>query len=107
MATIFEDFVTVALKEALCAVGGRSQLQYQSHLDDGERVPIRPDFVWLDRDVPRLVADSKYKAEKPSGFPKADLYQMLAHCAALGLEEGHIVYAKGNEQPRAYRVRDA
>lgn len=107
MATIFEDFVTVALKEALRAEGGRSRLQYRSYFDDREQVPIRPDFVWLDRDAPRIVADAKYKAEKPSGFPQADLYQMLAYCTVLGLDQGHIVYAKGNEQSSAYRVRNA
>jgi 5-methylcytosine-specific restriction enzyme subunit McrC len=47
-------------------------------LDEAETVPVRPDFVWSNTGVPRLVVDAKYKAEKPSGFPQADLYQMLA-----------------------------
>lgn len=34
MATIFEDFVTTALREALKPYGGRSRLQYATHLDD-------------------------------------------------------------------------
>ena len=105
MATIFEDFVTVALREAFRQFGGRSWLQYRSHLDEAETVPVRPDFVWTDFGVPRVVVDAKYKAEKPSGFPQADLYQMLAYCTVLGLPVGHLVYAKGNEDARAHVVR--
>ena len=107
MATIFEDFVTVALAEAFGSFGGRSRLQYRTFLDEAEAVPVRPDFVWLDKGVPRVVADAKYKAEKPSGFPQADLYQMLAYCTVLGLPVGHLVYAKGNEDAGQHIVRNA
>ncbi len=107
MATIFEDFVTVALREAMKPCGGRSALQHRTHLDEAETVPIRPDFVWLERGVPRIVVDAKYKAEKPSGFPQADLYQLLAYCTVLGLPVGHLVYAKGFEDARVHVVRNA
>lgn len=107
MATIFEDFVTVGLREALKPFGGRSWLQYPTYLDEGEKIAIRPDFVWLDQGRPRMVADAKYKAEKPSGFPQADLYQMLAYCTVLGLRVGHLVYAKGNEDAREHVVQRA
>ena len=106
MAKVFEDFVTVALREALKPYGGRSRLQYATHLDEDANLPIRPDFVWLEEGRPRIVADAKYKAEKPSGFPQADLYQMLAYCTVLGLPEGHLVYAKG-EDGCAHVVRRA
>lgn len=105
MATIFEDFLTVALQETFRPFGGRSRLQYRTHLDEAETVPVRPDFVWSDAGVPRVVVDAKYKAEKPSGFPQADLYQLLAYCTVLGLPVGHLVYAKGNEGDRAHVVR--
>ena len=106
MATIFEDFVTVALREALKPYGGHSQLQYRTHLDEAETVPVRPDFVWLDAGIPNLVVDAKYKAEKPSGFPQADLYQMLAYCTVLGLPVGHLIYAKGFEDAREHVMRN-
>jgi 5-methylcytosine-specific restriction enzyme subunit McrC len=51
------------------------------------------------------VVDAKYKAEKPDGFPNADLYQMLAYCTVLQLPEGHLVYAKGNEPVGRHTVR--
>lgn len=43
---------------------------------------------------------------RPAGFPDADLYQVLAYCAALNLQRGHLVYARGNEQPARYLVRN-
>ncbi|QXT62886.1 McrC family protein [Tessaracoccus palaemonis] len=107
MARVFEDFVTVALREAFRAFGGRSQLQYGAFLDEAETVPVKPDFVWLEQGVPRVVVDAKYKAEKPSGFPQADLYQLLAYCTVLGLDEGHLVYAKGSEDERTHVVKRA
>lgn len=105
MAAVFEDFVTVALREAMTRFGGRSRLQYRTHLDEAETVPVRPDFVWLDGGVPGVVVDAKYKAERPTGFPQADLYQMLAYCTVLGLHEGHLVYAKGFEDAREHVVQ--
>jgi 5-methylcytosine-specific restriction enzyme subunit McrC len=51
------------------------------------------------------VVDAKYKAEKPAGYPNADLYQLLAYCTVLGLRHGHLVYAKGNENPARHVVR--
>lgn len=107
MARIFEDFVTVALGEALTPLGGRASFQYPTHLDDEEQIVIRPDFVWFEGERPVIVADAKYKAEKPAGFPNADLYQMLAYCTVLGLPVGHLIYAKGNEEPRQYTVQRA
>mgnify|MGYP003603744665 FL=1 len=50
------------------------------------------------------MVDAKYKAEKPSSFPNADIYQLLGYCTALGLTEGHLVYAKGNEGGCSYRI---
>ncbi|MDT0343514.1 McrC family protein [Streptomyces litchfieldiae] len=106
---IFEDFVCVALREALLPHGGRSVLQAGGvHLDEDATIRMRPDLVWYeDGGRPRAVVDAKYKAEKPEGFPDADLYQMLAYCTALGLGEGHLVYAKGSGPPVSHRVRRA
>ncbi|WP_434581828.1 hypothetical protein [Carbonactinospora thermoautotrophica] len=53
------------------------------------------------------VADAKYKAERPGGFPDADPYQALAYATALGLGEAHLVYAAGNEEPARHVVRNA
>ena len=60
MAKIFEDFVTVALREAFRLYGGRSRLQYVTNLDEDETVEVRPGFVWLHGGTPRVVVDAKY-----------------------------------------------
>lgn len=51
------------------------------------------------------VVDAKYKAEKPAGYPNADLYQLLAYCTVLGLDRGYLVYAKGGEELAHHVVR--
>jgi 5-methylcytosine-specific restriction enzyme subunit McrC len=100
MPGLFEDFVTVALREALVpAYGGRVDDQDKNHFDEAGQVRLRPDIVWKVRGSAVAVIDAKYKAEKPVGYPNADLYQLLAYCTVLGLLSGHLVYAKGNEKP--------
>jgi 5-methylcytosine-specific restriction enzyme subunit McrC len=105
MPTLFEDFVTVALREALVsAYGGRVDDQDQNHFDEAGQVRLRPDIVWKVRGSAVAVIDAKYKAEKPAGYPNADLYQLLAYCTVLGLHSGHLVYAKGSEKPARHVV---
>lgn len=105
MWKIYEDFVSVALGEALKPYGGTASLQHRMHLDQANQVEMRPDFLWTGLDGRRVVVDAKYKAEKPAGFPQADLYQLLAYCTVLELTNGHLVYAKGNEVEVAHSVR--
>ena len=105
MPRVFEDFLSSTLDRALSVEGGRTRAQDRWHLDDQHRIPLRPDIVWYrDSGEVGAVVDAKYKAEKPSGFPNADLYQMLAYCTVLGLPEGHLVYAKGNEAVATHAV---
>ncbi|MFF7788891.1 McrC family protein [Streptomyces sp. NPDC007991] len=108
MNKLFEDFVTVALREACRRFGHSARLQDPHHLDEADAIRMKPDFVlYGPNGAPCAVVDAKYKAEKREGFPDADLYQMLAYCTALGLHEGHLVYAKGNAPHAAHRVRHA
>jgi 5-methylcytosine-specific restriction enzyme subunit McrC len=108
MAKVFEDFLTVALGEALTAYEGHCRSQDRWHLDEAHEITMRPDLVWYRQTgAVGAVVDAKYKAEKPSGFPYADLYQMLAYCTALGLSRGHLVYAKGNEPAAMHVIRNA
>ncbi|SDD51417.1 McrC family protein [Actinokineospora iranica] len=108
MARVFEDFVTTALGHALAKSGGYCALQASHHLDQDNAIRMVPDFVQYAIDgTPLAVADAKYKAEKPEGFPHADLYQMLAYCTALNLEHGHLVYAKGDAPHMSHRIRNS
>jgi 5-methylcytosine-specific restriction enzyme subunit McrC len=107
MWRVFEDFVTVALRQAMIRHGGHCAVQDPHHLDDARAITMRPDLVWYRDGSPTAVVDAKYKAERPQGFPDADLYQLLAYCTALRLDDGHLVYARGNEPEVRHTVRNA
>jgi 5-methylcytosine-specific restriction enzyme subunit McrC len=107
MWKIYEDFVCGALREAFAVHGGRVALQDRWHLDDNSAILMKPDLVWYVGGTALAVVDAKYKAEKPEGFPDADLYQLLAYCTALGLPAGHLVYARGEAEPRRHRIPGA
>ncbi len=108
MPALFEQFVTVALREALVAdFGGRVEDQVQYYFDHAGQVVLRPDIVWKVSGSAVAVVDAKYKAEKPAGYPNADLYQLLAYCTVLGLPVGHLVYARGNAEPSRHVVRQS
>ncbi|RKT19008.1 5-methylcytosine-specific restriction enzyme subunit McrC [Streptomyces sp. 1114.5] len=108
MNKLFEDFVTVALREAFRGTDRTCRFQDPHHLDEAGGIRMKPDFVLYGPDgEPQAVADAKYKAEKSGGYPDDDLYQMLAYCTALHLREGHLIYAKGNAPHAAHRVRHA
>jgi 5-methylcytosine-specific restriction enzyme subunit McrC len=109
MPLVFEEFVTVALREALePGYGGRVVGQDRGwFMDEAKKVGLRPDVVWYRRGIPAAVADAKYKVESPAGYPNADLYQMLAYCTALRLPRGHLVYAKGAVDAARHVVSEA
>lgn len=104
MWKVYEDFVCLALREAMGPEGSAS-LQHRMHLDAAETVEMRPDFLWTRTDGRQVVVDAKYKAEKPAGFPQADLYQLLAYCTVLGIDTGHLVYASGNEPSIDHQIK--
>jgi 5-methylcytosine-specific restriction enzyme subunit McrC len=107
MWQVFEDFVTLALTDALRPYGGHTRRQDRHHLDHGRRVGLKPDLVYYgresgERDKPVSVVDVKYKIERSADNPA--LYQMLAYCTVLGLPQGHLVYAKGESEPTTHVV---
>ncbi|MDX2401508.1 McrC family protein [Streptomyces microflavus] len=107
MNKLFEDFVTVALREAFREYGLTAYLQDSHHLDTAGLVRIRPDLVVRTGDgrTPLAVIDAKYKVEKADGLHNADLYQALAYATVLGLNEAHLVYAAGRQPERFHEVR--
>ncbi|MFF1384682.1 McrC family protein [Arthrobacter sp. NPDC058288] len=113
MATVFEDFLTTALKEALNVYPGETVGQYPAFLDEvelhgrtGDRVRMLVDIVHTIGRQPAMVFDAKYKAASPSGaYPNADHYQMLAYCTALEVSRAWLVYA-GPGKPRLRRIRN-
>ncbi|MFE1341461.1 McrC family protein [Streptomyces sp. NPDC058733] len=107
MNKLFEDFVTVALREALREHGLTACLQDSHHLDMARLVRLRPDLVVRTGDgrTPLAVVDAKYKVEKADGLLNADLYQALTYATVLGLREAHLVYAAGRQPERFHEVR--
>jgi 5-methylcytosine-specific restriction enzyme subunit McrC len=96
MNAVFEDFVVVALREALRVTerafpqGNRGRSLY---LDEGRRVSLEPDISWWEGGC-TFVGDAKYK-EAPPGGVNADLYQLLSYVVAAGLPGGLLVYGAG------------
>ncbi|MEU8899475.1 restriction endonuclease [Nocardia sp. NPDC048505] len=106
MWKIYEDFVTRAMAEAMRPYGGRPEFQANEYMDVASKLKFIPDLIWYDnRNKPVAVVDAKYKAERPRGFPEADIYQVLAYCAVLGLKEGHLIYARGNEPETLHSIK--
>jgi 5-methylcytosine-specific restriction enzyme subunit McrC len=107
MNQLFEDFVTVALREALREHGLTARLQDPHHLDTAGLIRIRPDLVVRTGDgrTPVAVVDAKYKVERADGLHNADLYQALAYATVLGLREAHLVYAAGRGSERFHEVQ--
>ena len=105
MNQVFQEFVTVALREAL---GVPERLFGESSipsLDETGRVRLRPDLVWRDGRSCVFVGDAKYKNIEGGRVPNADLYQLLAYVTALDLPGGLLVYAKGEADAATYTVR--
>ena len=105
MNQLFQDFLTVALREELGVSKDRFGESGINSLDEGGQVSLRPDLVWRDRGGCVFVGDAKYKNIANKGVPNADLYQMLAYVTALDLPGGLLVYAKGEADVATYTVR--
>lgn len=101
MNKVFQEFVTVALRDAL----GVSEPMFGEHrirsLDDEGHLSLQPDLVWRDGS---FVGDVKYK-RADGGVPNADLYQLLAYTTALDLPGGLLIYAQGEHEPMEHTVR--
>ena len=87
MNAVFQEFVTVALREALAVSAQAFGERAISSLDRGGEVSLRPDLVWRDGGRDRLfVGDAKYKKTSlATKVPNADLYQLLAYTTAARL----------------------
>ncbi|MDI9915411.1 restriction endonuclease [Rhodococcus sp. IEGM 1379] len=109
MWKVFEDFLMTTTAAAIARRGGRGVRPGSCptrYLDHGAVVTIEPDLTWYDAaDKPVSVIDAKYKTLSAGWLgPNADMYQLTAYCTALGLREGHLIYAKGDVEPRAIGI---
>ena len=108
MNRVFEDFLSIALTEALRAHGVSVRLQHTGrHLDRERLIPLRPDITLWRAGRCLGVVDAKYKRLADERFPNADAYQMLAYCSGFGLRDGTLVYANDpGEDERTHHLVD-
>ena len=107
MNQVFQEFVTVALREALGVSERLFGERSIASLDETGHVALRPDLVWREGGAYVFVGDAKYKNISEKRVPNPDLYQLLAYTTALNLPRGLLVYAKGEVDTAAYTVRHA
>ena len=106
MNQVFQEFVTVALRERLGVTERAFGEHFIGWLDREGRVSLRPDLAWRDGARWMFVGDVKYKRVDP-GARNADLYQLLAYATALDLPGGLLIYAEGEPEPAIHTVRHA
>ncbi|MDE2687468.1 MAG: restriction endonuclease [Chloroflexota bacterium] len=105
MNKVFQEFVTVALREALGLSERVFREEHIPSLDVGDKVGLRPDLTWWDGGDCVFVGDAKYKNITGERVPNSDLYQLLAYATALGLPGGLLIYAHGEADTAVYEVR--
>ena len=111
MNTLFQEFVTVALREALrdspYVLFSDKQLtgNRRIYLDKQSRVKLEPDITLWDGGACMFVGDAKYKRIENESVPNADLYQLHAYVTALDLPGGLLIYAEGEPETATYQVR--
>jgi 5-methylcytosine-specific restriction enzyme subunit McrC len=108
LADVFEDFLVVALRQAL-GVSERSFPQGAQgralRLDRGGRIRLQPDFSWWDSGRCVFVGDAKYKRTPAStGVKHPDLYQLFSYAQAADLQTALLVYAAGESEPARYHI---
>jgi 5-methylcytosine-specific restriction enzyme subunit McrC len=107
MNKVFEDFVVVALREAL-HLSERVFPQGASDrwlwLDKARTVRLQPDLSWWQGASCTFIGDVKYKRVKAVGVEHPDLYQLLAYVTATNLPGGLLVYAAGEGEPVTHQI---
>ena len=112
MNVLFQEFVTVALREALgdspYVLRSDKQLKENRRIyfAKSSRVKLEPDLTLWDGTKCLFVGDAKYKRVRVEGVPNADLYQLHAYITALNLPGGLLIYAQGEAETATYTVRN-
>ena len=107
MNVLFQEFVTVALREVLGASEHVFLERSISPLDEGDDIKLRPDLSWWSGRECYFVGDAKYKRIDYQSAPNADLYQLLAYVTAARLPGGLLIYAQGEAETATYTVRNS
>jgi 5-methylcytosine-specific restriction enzyme subunit McrC len=106
MNRLFERYIAQLLARDLPMVGLEVDLQPRLPLDQAGQVPIRPDIVIRQAGRPILVVDTKYKRLAEGQVEQPDLFQVLAYCRALLIDQAMLIYPAAGATERTIRVRD-
>ena len=106
MNNLFQEFLTVALRESLGVSSDILHSERVVELYEDGRAKLKPDLSWWDDGICSFVGDAKYKNLTDNrSVPGADLYQLLAYATALNLPGGLLVYAESEADTWPYRVK--
>lgn len=116
MSQVFEEFLHVALGEALRLRPEQWRRGAGLRLDGDGVIKLKPDLSWWPSwnrqggTLPLFVGDAKYKStdvDEEIGSPvhHADIYQMLAYCIAANRPSGLLIYASGKKNSKELRIR--
>ena len=100
MNRVFEDFVVVALREALGLTADAFPQGAKGRrlcLDTDGRVKLEPDISWWENTRCTFVGDVKYKRASGNDARNADIYQVLAYAVAAGLPSALLIYAAADD----------
>ncbi len=106
MNALFEDFVALALRDALQRPGEVWARQGRGHslwLDVERQVPLKPDLSLWRGSQCIFAGDVKYK-RLTHGHENHDMYQALAYAIALHLPAVTLIYAEGSAEPQVHDV---
>ena len=104
MTKVFENFMVIALREALGVIEREFPQGRRMWLDRDRRVYLEPDISWWDGRRCVFVGDLKYK-KTDYGIPNADLYQLLAYTITADLPTGLLIYAHGEADPVSHPIK--
>jgi 5-methylcytosine-specific restriction enzyme subunit McrC len=107
MNRVFEDFVVVALREALkvgASVFPQGAVRRPLWLDRDHRIRLRPDISWWEGQSCTFVGDVKYKRVQVTEIEHSDVYQLLAYTIATRLPGGLLIYAADEAIPVEHEI---
>ena len=115
MEQVFERYVARELRIRLNGVGQLAPLtvavqpQFRAAMPSagGPELAIRPDLLLTRNGKPLLVLDTKWKRLRPSRLSPADVYQVLAYAAVLGVPHAWLVYPGSRTRCWECRLRNA
>jgi 5-methylcytosine-specific restriction enzyme subunit McrC len=106
---VFERQVTETVLKAFAAEQTHTAV-VQAHYLVNDPIPglpdvrMRPDVLVLQGERPRLLVDAKWKRLGNGPLKRADVYQMLAYCAGLGVKRAILVYPGRRDQSWTYTL---